>query len=217
MAVEQKPTVGRIVRFVVGMGERQGETRAAIVDQVYEGDIASTGLIDLTYFALGAFGASMVKYDEAKANGTWHWPELGPEARAAGTASTVRDYERGQTVGQPPPEQEESAVGNDEDVVKVQIVPPSSEPKPGHERPEEEPGGQHARDAFTGSAIKDEARAERTAESPAPPEKQPGGSGGPGGAAATGATGATGAAAPRGATGVTGATGPTGTANRRRG
>ncbi len=79
-----KPSLGRIVHFVLAEGERRGEHRAAIITSVW-----SLSAINLQVFrdqaddtpgyasveAMPTLRCLLVRHDENKAPGTWHWPE----------------------------------------------------------------------------------------------------------------------------------------------
>ena len=77
------PTLGRNIRYVYREGRLKGESRAAIVTQVWNDLPAYTcSEVNLSVFAdlandpgSGAetFGCS-VPYDPDKSPGTWHWP-----------------------------------------------------------------------------------------------------------------------------------------------
>ena len=87
--MEQKPSVGRIVHYVA-YGTPGGEfpagiCRAAVITEVDVLDsgrviqVATDGTqVDVGLCVLnpsGAFFTGGVRYDEANAPGTWHWPE----------------------------------------------------------------------------------------------------------------------------------------------
>lgn len=77
-----KPTVGRIVHFVLDEGKHAGEHRPAIVVRVWSDD-----LINIEVFTDGendGYGQSLrdnivwqtsVRRDDSHRPHTWHWPE----------------------------------------------------------------------------------------------------------------------------------------------
>ncbi len=69
-----KSSVGRVVHFVGSASNRRGEgvCRAAIV--IASKDDGSVGLC--VFNPQTVLFKHNVKLDEAKASGTWHWPEL---------------------------------------------------------------------------------------------------------------------------------------------
>lgn len=70
-----KPTVGRMVHYVSAghsLGTYSSTCRAAIVT-----DIKSDLVISLAVFSpKGTLFYEALTYDEGKAGGTWHWPEM---------------------------------------------------------------------------------------------------------------------------------------------
>lgn len=76
---QPKPTVGRIVHYVLPEGRNAGEHRPAIVTRVW-----SDVCVQLQVFTDGENdGLANVEWrtsilnDEAGAPNTWHWPERG--------------------------------------------------------------------------------------------------------------------------------------------
>jgi hypothetical protein len=72
-----KPSVGRIVHYVAfgtPKGEYQpGACRPAIITEVIDRE---SGDVKATIFQTeGTFTKQCLHHDEAKAPGTWHWPE----------------------------------------------------------------------------------------------------------------------------------------------
>lgn len=84
-----KPTVGRIVHYVLPGGSRnEGQHRPGIVVHIWSDRMEYGGLVQLQVFTDSdkdgryndqlppVYWATSVKQDEeAKAPGTWHWPE----------------------------------------------------------------------------------------------------------------------------------------------
>lgn len=95
-----KPSIGRIVHFVLASGPRAGEHRAAIITNVFGGDVVNLSvlldqhddwsfpapaLIDGAGAAVGGVTLAQapqwigrawsVYHSEVPAHGTWHWPE----------------------------------------------------------------------------------------------------------------------------------------------
>lgn len=73
-----KPSVGRIVHYVLDEGERAGETRAAIVVAVF-GERCNLRVFfdtpnDDKLLAGGDWRGSRLNDETTKAPGTWHWP-----------------------------------------------------------------------------------------------------------------------------------------------
>lgn len=79
----QKPSVGRVVHYVsygTPGGEYQSECRAAVVTELTDAAVhEETGVPQPLGLAVlnptGMFFNRHVEHDEAKAGGTWHWPE----------------------------------------------------------------------------------------------------------------------------------------------
>jgi hypothetical protein len=84
MSTEQKPSVGRIVHYVMPIryGRARGEVRPAIIVRVFPGEtdkvqlqVFTDGSNDGLECVLGIVWETSVHHDEAgKALGTWHWP-----------------------------------------------------------------------------------------------------------------------------------------------
>lgn len=76
--MDQKPTVGRIIHYVMDSGNLPEEHRPAVVTAV-----AGPGLLNLAVFLDGPNDGispnpqwrENVAYSETKERGTWHWPE----------------------------------------------------------------------------------------------------------------------------------------------
>ncbi len=85
-----KPTVGRIVHYVLDRGRGKGEHRPAIVvndwaglHEVIQLQVLTDGTNDGDEFATGiAWRTSVHQDEEKKAPGTWHWPEREEEQKA---------------------------------------------------------------------------------------------------------------------------------------
>jgi hypothetical protein len=83
----QKPSVGRIVHYVLPSGPRKGEHRAAIVTGAWGGFVANlTVFLDQPNDVIEPSGSFIPQiaasgriwsadYDAAGAPGSWHWPE----------------------------------------------------------------------------------------------------------------------------------------------
>jgi YD repeat-containing protein len=68
---EQKPSVGRMVHYVLGGVETPAAHRAAVV-----GELHDDGTLELAVLLpLGWQVLPRVTYDEEGRPGTWHWPE----------------------------------------------------------------------------------------------------------------------------------------------
>lgn len=86
METEQKPTVGRIVHYVLPDGRSAGHTRPAIVVRVWGGtdgghdmpliqlQVFTDGRNDGDEYASGIAWKTSVHYDADGAPGTWRWP-----------------------------------------------------------------------------------------------------------------------------------------------
>jgi len=88
--VEQIPSIGRIVHYVLSHGRYPGSHRPAIIVNVWDENPTINSLVQLQVFtdctndyakgegngSTGIMWATSVHYDEAeKKQGTWHWPE----------------------------------------------------------------------------------------------------------------------------------------------
>ena len=71
----QRPSIGRVIHFVSAghsLGTYSSTCRAAIVTDVKN----DTTLGAAVFSAKGVWFHDELTYDEEKAGGTWHWPEM---------------------------------------------------------------------------------------------------------------------------------------------
>lgn len=86
--LSQKPSIGRIVHYVLPSGPSRGEHRPGIIVRVWPESETYGGTVQLQVFtdnnAQNGFyndqlpcplWATSVKYDESGTEGTWHFPE----------------------------------------------------------------------------------------------------------------------------------------------
>jgi hypothetical protein len=79
----QKPSIGRIVHYVLTSGPSKGEHRPGIIVRVWSDDLVQLQVFTDNNAQNGFYNdqlpcplwATSVKYDESNAEGTWHWPE----------------------------------------------------------------------------------------------------------------------------------------------
>ena len=78
----QKPSVGRIVPFVLPEPDYQGhhEHRPAIIVRVWNEEMVqlqvfTDGINDGAHYASGVSWQTSVNHDEAHSPRSWHWPE----------------------------------------------------------------------------------------------------------------------------------------------
>lgn len=78
-----KPTIGRVVHYVLPDGPNAGDHRPAIICRTWpDGSGVPTSTVQLQVFPDGANDGltnvewmTSVPFDAAGAEGTWHWPE----------------------------------------------------------------------------------------------------------------------------------------------
>jgi hypothetical protein len=85
-----KPTVGRLVHYVMPNGRSAGDVRPALIVRVWDGpgdalppgeavplvqlQVFTDGMNDGEEWATGLVWKTSVHYSEANTPGTWHWP-----------------------------------------------------------------------------------------------------------------------------------------------